>query len=162
MNMFALLQRGIQQSGVRALHEANFRRKAQRSEDRRGKPLRDAVATTRRHWTNALVVDETRAWMELGSDAKEVLTGLVLVLTLAAFCKEFDDSSDHAPEIRIIRGAISAARQCADQHSSVMNSDIANAFKSAANAAKEIIAACSGNAIVYAAQLMRDVTGAKQ
>lgn len=147
MNIFALCNRGIALSGV------NERTTAQLQQERD-----DAVSATRAKWLNALLVDETRAWLAIDSRDRSALTGLIAVLTLAGIAKSFDDHAD-ALEVRIIRGAISAAQQCGQSADCVISVADAKAFHSAAGAAAEIIKTCTASAIVHAAEYLHRVAG---
>jgi len=149
MNLFTLFNRGVALSGVNERTAA----KLQKEHD-------DAVVATRAKWVNALLVDQTRAWMAINDRDKGALTGLIAVLTLAGIAKSFDDSAD-APAVRIIRGAISAAHQCGASADCVISVEDARAFRSAASAATEIIQTCSVEAIAQAAVHLSRMAGVK-
>lgn len=111
--------------------------------------LHKAAEQQRKRWINALYADTTRAWMDLGQDGKSVLNGLVLALTLAGMAKVYDAGSESNPDVRVIRGAISAAEQCAKE-GCVLKADHAKAMTAAAYRAIEIVRACSWEDIVHA------------
>lgn len=121
-------------------------------------PQLRAINATRRQWLNALLVDQTRAWMDLGERQPEVLTGLAVVLTCAGFVEAHDAGAD-TPRLRVIRGAISAAEQCAQQRGNRIQAADAKAFSAAARHAAEIIQAGTPAAIVHAAGAIRATVG---
>lgn len=148
MNLFTLVNRGVALSGVNE-------RQTKKLTD-----LRDsAVAATRAKWLNALTVDQTRAWMAIDSRDRGALKGLITVLTLAGLAKAFDDHHENSLEVRIIRGALSAAEQCAVSADCVITVAHARAFTTAANGAAEIINSCTGEAIVHASVHLRKMAG---
>ena len=138
MNIFTLLNRGIANSGVEA------RKKVQFASD---------MESIRAKWLNALLVDEMRAWMSIGESSVEILTGLCAMLGLAGFCKDFDGMKSASAEVRVIRGAISAAQQCASEGCQI-SVQHALAFKSACRMAREILEVCTHDAMVYATDLL--------
>lgn len=146
MNLFAVLNRGVDLSGSR--------RRLQAVESRRERELREAISRTRAQWKNALLVDQTRAWMAVSSAEREVLTGLVSVLTLAGLARAHDDGHADSLTVRLIRGAISAADQCASTADCVISALDATAFSSAARAAIEAIDSCTDAAIAHAADYL--------
>lgn len=138
MNLYAMFNRGIANSGVEMLKKKQF--------------ARDMEAA-RIKWLNALRVDETRAWMSIGEVSREILTGLAAMLTLAGLCKAADDQSPDSPAIRVIRGAISTAQQCARAGCGI-EAQHAQAFSSAATMARGILETCSHVAMAHAAEYL--------
>lgn len=122
-----------------------------------GQQLR-AVEAARRQWLNALLVDQTRAWLDIGASQPEVLNGLAVVLTTAGFVNVYDTRSADTPEVRIIRGAISAAEACVANGSRIREAD-ARAFSAAARHAAAIIEKGSPAAIIHAAESIRKTVG---
>lgn len=118
-----------------------------------------AFEATRMQWLNALLVDQTRTWMSLGEHAPEVLEGMATMLTIAGFVHVFDARSADTPELRVIRGAISAATQCAAS-GSVLTAAEASAFRAACDRARTIIEAATVPAIIHAAESIRKTVGA--
>jgi len=139
MNLFALLNRGASYAPPRPRHPA---------------AVVKAVEKTRRQWLNSLLVDQSRAWLELGSDAREVLTGLVVSLTLGGFVVVYETRDVDAPDLRVIRGAISAAEQCANG-GCIMTPEHAMALCVAAQRASAAIRSASVDAIIHAAESIR-------
>ena len=80
-----------------------------------------------------------------------------MLLTLAGLAHAHDRQSHDTPEIRIIRGAISAAEQCA-KAGAVITPDVATAFASACRHACDILKTCSRGAIQHAAVYLDKVT----
>lgn len=126
--------------------------------DRKNAAINTAAEKTRAQWLNALLVDQTRAWMSLGETADEVLTAMSTMLTIAGFASVYDTRDTDTPDIRIIRGAISAAIQC-KQAGSVMQVEHAQAFQSACERATAIVQAASHDAIIHAAKSIRQTIG---
>jgi len=112
----------------------------------------DQMAEAQRaKWIDALLLDQTRAWMHLNESDMKAVVGLQMLLTLAVMChlhKRSNRASD--PEIRMIRGALSAVDQCVAA-GSVITAQHAQAFSVAAGRAKEIFERASVAAIVHAA-----------
>jgi hypothetical protein len=126
--------------------------------DRQQAAVNEAAEKSRAQWLNALLVDELRAWENIGDRDPEVIYSMSAMLTLAGFVHTHDKRDADTPDIRIIRGAISAAAQCAKSGCKVSEND-ARAFSSACARASEIIRGGSAPAIVHAAQSMRSLVG---
>lgn len=114
---------------------------------------RKAIAEARQLWLDKLTVDQTRAWMEIDVSTPGVLNGLTALLTLAGLAKAFDDKHQDSPEVRVIRGAISAAEQCG-KGGAVMTPAFAQAFHSAVNLASGVIKTCTAGAIAHASNYL--------
>lgn len=144
MNLFALLNRGAKHAPTDA---------------QRARAAIEKVANaTREKWLDAIMVDQTRAWMGIGESDQGVLDGMATMLTIAGFAHVYDARSTDTPDLRVIRGAISAATQCA-QNGSRVTVDDARAFSSAAKRAAAIIESASVDAIVHAAEAIRKTVG---
>lgn len=144
MNLMNFLNRGA----------AHAPTEAQRAEASIAKATED----TRMRWLDALMVDETRTWMGLGQTDKGVIEGMTTMLAIAGFAHVYDAKSADTPDLRIIRGAISAAHQCMQRGCVVELAD-ARAFSSAAERARAIITGASQDAIIHAAQTIRETVG---
>lgn len=120
--------------------------------------INDAAEASRAQWLNALVVDELRAWEYVGDRDPSVIRSMSSMLTLAGFVHTYDKRSADTPDLRVIRGAISAAAQCAERGCRVSVDD-ARAFSSACQRAQQIINHGSVPAIIHAAQSMRALVG---
>lgn len=105
-----------------------------------------AAERLRRDWMSALLADETRAWMSLGQVDRGALRGMLGLLALAGFCHLHDGHDQDAPDMRVIRGAISAGEQCGHA-GSVITREAAQAFATAASRAREIFRTASLDAI---------------
>ena len=105
-----------------------------------------AAERQRREWMSALLADETRAWMNLGQVDRGALRGVLGLLALAGFCLLHDGHDQDAPDMRVIRGAISAGEQCGHA-GSVITREAAQAFAAAASRAHEIFRIASLEAI---------------
>lgn len=116
------------------------------------------VGDARALWLNALLVDETRGWMEVLQESRAVLSGLCVVLGLAAFARS-KDAGDSDAQVRVIRGAVSAIQQ-AGEAGSVITTDLLGAVASAARVGKEIFESCSDEAIEHAAHHMHALSRA--
>lgn len=143
MNLFTLLNRGAAHAPPKPQYTPAQLR---------------AIEATRLQWLNALLVDQTRTWLSLGEHAPDVLEGMATMLTIAGFVHVFDARSADTPELRVIRGAISAATQCAAT-GSVLTADDARAFRAACDRARTIIEAGSHAAIIHAAESIRKTVG---
>ncbi len=117
-----------------------------------------AINATRRQWLNALLVDQTRAWLSLGERQPEVLEATATMLTIAAMVHGHGGGSADAPELAVIRGAISAATQCAAAGGTLTAAE-AQAFSAAAVRADAIIHRATADAIVRAAHSIRAAVG---
>lgn len=149
MNVHALLSR------TAAAHAGILDRRAT---ERRRVAEAEALERARAQWLNALLVDQTRAWLSLGEEDRGVLTGLCTVLAMAGMVHTYETRTVETVELRIIRGAISAAEQ-AGNAGSVITVDTANAFRSACMHAEAILRAASHAAIAHAALAMRRELG---
>ena len=138
MNLFALLNKGAAMAPPPA-HSGAVQRQVRK--------LRTA-------WKNALLVDQTRAWMDLGERQVEVLRGFSVTLSLAGLALAYSDRSGASPQSRIMRGAMSCIEQCCLQADAVVTSADAKALSSAATAAMAAIDAASIDAIIFAAERM--------
>lgn len=143
MNLFALLNRGAAYAPPKPRHPPAVVKAAEKA---------------RREWLDALLVDQTRAWLSLGESQPDVLSGLATVLTLAGMVHVFDTRNADTPDLRVIRGAISAATQSAAA-GSVLTAADAGAFSAAAQRAEAIIRAASADAIIHAATGIRETVG---
>jgi hypothetical protein len=158
MNLFQVLNLGVALSGVYQREEQNRLHKAaeqQRFQD-------EAIEGARAQWITALSTDETRAWLSISEQDKPVIIGLVSVLTLAGVAKAHDDGHDDSVEVRVIRGAISAAVQCAESAKCVISAETAQAFSTAATHAKRVIATCTPEAIAHTAQQLLNLANSKK
>lgn len=144
MNLFALLNRG-------AAH-------APTESHRKASAVTQAAEATRERWLDALMVDELRAWDNVGASEPGVVEGMITMLAIASFAHVYDAKSARTPELSVIRGAISAAAQCS-QAGGVIGTNDARAFSAAATRARAIIKAASVGAIVHAAQSIRQTVG---
>lgn len=144
MNLFAFINRG-------AAHAPSDAQRQQAAVDA-------ALEASRAQWLNALLVDETRAWLEAGTASRDVLNGMATMLTIAGFVHVFDARRVDSADLRVLRGAISAATAAA-QSGDVITAADARAFSSAAARAKAIITAGSLPAIQHAALSIRQTVG---
>ena len=117
-----------------------------------------AAEETRKKWLNALLVDQTRAWMSVGGHDDEVIEGMAAMLTIAGFAHVYDCHDIENSDVRIIRGAVSAATNAINA-GGLVSVDDARAFSAAATRAKAIIETCSVEAIIHAAQTIRETVG---
>ncbi len=117
-----------------------------------------AAEQARAQWLNALLVDQTRAWMDLGAEQPDVLSGLAVVLTCAGFVHVHDTRRTDTPELRIIRGAISAGASCSANGCRIRHED-ARAFSAAAHHAAVIIQSGTIAGIIHAAESIRKTVG---
>lgn len=113
-----------------------------------------AAENTRALWIDALTIDATRAWMAVGEKDRDVLSGLVIMLTIAGFCHAHAGGKVDHPDMRVFRGAVSAATQCSAA-GSVITAEFAQAFHSAVTRAMDVVRAASVPAILHAAQSIR-------
>lgn len=142
MNLFAMLNRGAAHAPAPKIP----------------KPHIKAAEAARKQWLNALLVDQTRAWMSLGESEPELLSAMAAMLTIAGFAHVFDAKSADTADLRIIRGAISAAEQCS-LSGSVMTLAHVQAFRSACDRAQRIIEGATVPAIIHAATSIRNTVG---
>lgn len=144
MNLTAFLNRGA--------------RHAPSDAERQQAAINKAAEESREKWLDAIMVDQIRAWDTVGKHEPGVLEGMATMLTLAVFVHVYDANTDDTPDLRIIRGAISAATQCA-KAGGVVSVDDARAFSSACARAMDAIRAGSVPAIIHAATSIRAVVG---
>ena len=109
-------------------------------------------------WLDALMVDQTRAWMAVGQSDPGAIEGMATMLAIAGFAHVYDARSADTVDLRIIRGAISAAGQCV-KNGGMVTVDDARAFSSAATRAEAIITMASAEAIIHAATEIRKTVG---
>lgn len=140
MNLFAMIARGAAHAPKPQLPAAVVR----------------AAEASRAQWLNALLVDETRAWMDLGEAQREVLSGLVTLLTLAGFLLVHDTRDADSADLRVIRGGISTADGCGQAGNVIREAD-ARALSAAVGRARSVIMAGTVPGIIHAAQEMRRV-----
>jgi len=144
MNLFDILNRGA--------------RHAPSDADREAQKIKAAAEATRLQWLNALLVDQTRTWMSLGEHAPDILNAMATMLTIAGFVHVYDRRSADTPELRVIRGAISAATQCY-AGGAVLTAADARAFRAACDHARTIIEAGTPDAIIHASESIRKTVG---
>jgi len=126
--------------------------------DRRRAKVTLAAETTRKQWLNALMVDETRTWMGVGEADRGAIEGMVTMLAIAGFAHAYDAHDADTVDLRIIRGAISAADQCMRMGAFITGAE-AKAFSSAAGRARAILETASVDGIVRAAAAIRETVG---
>lgn len=132
MNLFGFLDRGVRQTG--------------------GTELEQRTEEQRRKWLDALLVDETRAWMNLHQSDQAALVGFQTLLTLAVMAHLHDQPKTHdQPAVRVIRGGLSAIDQCVAENS-VITPQHARSLQVAAAAAREMLQQASQRAIQVAAE----------
>lgn len=148
MDLFAFLHRGSSHAAVLA-GRADARRQA--ITDR-------AAEKTRAMWLSALTTDATRAWLAIGEKDRDVLTALVIMLTVAGFCLARDGGAADHPDLRVFRGVVSAATQCSAA-GSIITAAHAGAFSSAVMRALEVVRGASVPAILHAASSIRLAVG---
>jgi len=144
MLLYDVIDRGIKLSGVR-----NRRTEHEIARE-------ELVQKTRALWSNALLVDETACLMQLGEQQPGMLRGLSVVLTMIATAIAFDHTAAH-PDVRVIRGALSAITQALDaQGGSAFSVDLGRAVKVACTRAREASARVTDSAVEHAAHKMHD------
>jgi len=111
----------------------------------------------RKQWIDALYADQTRAWMSLGESQPEALNGLVVLLTLAGMAKVHDCRDVDIPDIRVIRGALSTAQQCA-RREYLMTTETVQPLSVATDRAIAALKVCSLDAIEHASCSMDGMT----
>lgn len=121
-------------------------------------PVVKAAEATRAKWLDALMADETRAWLGIGEADRGIVEGLTTMLAIAGFAHVYDTRDADTPDIRVIRGAISAAGQCV-RAGSVIGINEARAFSSAATRARRIIETATVGGIIQAATQIRQTVG---
>lgn len=149
MDLFTFVNHGAAKSGA---HHILARPNAQQRADE--KRLKGALAKTRAQWLEALLVDETAAWMSTFEKRPDVLRGLTTVLSLAALAKSHDDGNLDSPTVRVIRGAVNAVEECG-KAGSVLTPLTVQALSSAAKQARTVIEACTDAAIQHACVTLR-------
>lgn len=148
MDLFSFLRRGSSHAAVLSSRQAARRQAA----------IDRAAENTRALWVDALTIDATRAWLSIGEKDRDVLTGLVIMLTIAGFCHAHAGRAEDHPDLRVFRGAVSAAMQCSAA-GSVITAAHAGAFSSAVLRAMEVVRAASVPAILHAAESIRFAVG---
>lgn len=137
MNLFTAFNKAIERSGaLTILSRPNAQQRA----------VTQAVAKARAQWLDALLVDETAAWMSTYQQRPDVLRGLTAVLGLAALAKQHDDGHGDSAHVRVIRGALSTVEQCGKAGGS-LTTETVQALSIAAKHAREVIEHCSDAAI---------------
>lgn len=144
MNLMSFLNRG-------ASHAPTDAERAQAA-------IKKAAEESREKWLDAIMLDQIRAWDNVGRHEPGVLEGMATMLTMGGFVHVFDARNDDTPDMRVIRGGISAAIQCA-KAGGVVSADDARAFSSACARASEAIKAGSVPAIIHAATSIRTAVG---
>lgn len=141
MNLFTLLNRGAALAPKPKPPTAQVR----------------AAEKARAEWCNGLLVDATRAWLDVGEAQPHVLNGLAILLSLAGFVHAHE-SGERTPEFDSIQKAMAAAKRCA-LSGDIVTADEAHAFGEAAQHAQAIIRAGSVEAIIHAAVAIRQTAG---
>ncbi|WP_019573443.1 hypothetical protein [Curvibacter lanceolatus] len=136
MNIFALVNRGVRLSG--------------------GNEVDRQIEKARQAWLDKLLIDEIRAWGSVQEEDMGALTGLLTLLTLAGMAHAHDAGTVETPQVRIIRGAISAAEQCGAA-GSVITAEHARAFSAACTHARAAIKDASPAAIQHAALYLHNL-----
>ena len=109
-------------------------------------------------WLNALMVDQTRAWMSLGEESPETLNAMASLLTIGGMVMVFETRKEDSPDMRVIRGAISAATQRAKSGGGITADDV-RAFSAGCVRASSAIQSGSSAGILHAAKAIRAVVG---
>ena len=138
MNLFALINRGVRLSEASEVDRLSEQ--------------------ARKRWIDALTTDEIRTWMNVQQQDKASLVGLGLVLSGAALAAQHDAKTGDTPDVRVIRGALSAIEQ-AGHNGSLIDAPTAQAISSAATRAREVLQRCSKEAIHHAARELRRAVG---
>lgn len=143
MNLFGFIARGVRHTG--------------------GTELEQRTEAQRRLWLDALLVDETRAWLHLHQSDRAALVGFQTLLTLAVMAHLHDQPKAHdQPGVRVLRGGLSAIDQCLAENS-VITPQHARSLQIAAAAAREMLQQASQRAIqAAAAKLPRLVQQARK
>lgn len=144
MNLFALLNRGAAHAPTDA--------------DRQRAKEVAAAEFTRAKWVQALEHDHLRAWMHIGEADAGLLRALASMLTLSGMVHVHVERRDDTPTLRIIRGAISAVTQCAE-NGSVVNADLARSWGVAIERAIEVVKTAPVESIIHAAVTLRKEVG---
>ena len=132
MNLFGFIDRGVRYTG--------------------GTELEQRTEEQRRIWLDALLVDETRAWLHLNESDLAALVGFQTMLTLAVMAHLHDQpKTQDQPAVRVIRGGLSAIDQCVAENS-VITPQHARSLQVAAAAAREMLQQASQRAIQVAAE----------
>lgn len=137
MNLFSFIDRGVKEAG--------------------GTQADKAAERAREEWLSQLQTYETRSWIHVGNSDYEAIAGLMVVLTLAGLVDAYENLSTETPEIRVIRGAISALEQCLRRRE-IITPDAARAASSACNHAAVVIRRASPKAIQHASLYLVQVT----
>ena len=137
MDLFKFLDHGIKKTG--------------------GTQAEQATEKTRKQWIDTLLVDETRAWLSIDQKDRKVITGLLVLLTLSGLAQAYDTKNADTPNIRVIRGAISALEGCVNK-GDVISVDDARAISAACSMAREAVEKASIQAIQHACLHMDKVT----
>ncbi len=137
MNLFSFIDRGVKASGGT---------QADRVADR-----------ARQEWVDQLQIYETRNWLNVGQSDYDAIAGSMVVLTLAGLVHAYETMSTETPEIRVIRGAISALEQCLKRGDRI-TLDSARAVSSACRHASDVIQKASPKAIQHASLYLVQVT----
>lgn len=142
MNLMAFLQRGMGQTEAQ----------------RRQAELNAAAEETRAQWLRALSHDRLRAWMHVGEADAGVIQAMATMLTIAGMVHVHATGRTDTPTLRIIRGAISAATQCATA-GCVVTADDARAWGVAVERAIEVVKAARVASIIHASVEIRKTVG---
>jgi hypothetical protein len=126
--------------------------------DRQQAMINKAAEDTRAKWLDAIMADETRAWMGIGEADRGIVEGLTTMLAIGGFASLHDHRDIDSPDLRVIRGAISAAGDCV-AGGCVITLAQARAMSSGATRAREAIQRASVGAIIHAAQAIRETVG---
>lgn len=150
MNLYSLLKRGPHGTAILRARE----------NDARMSEITKAAEASRAQWLDALLVDQTRTWMNIGEIDRDALANNTIMLTIAGFCHVYDgrQAAIESVDMRIIRGAISAATQACAAGGVLTVAD-AQAFNAAATRAATIVQNASVAAIVHAAEAIRRTVG---
>lgn len=121
------------------------------------------IAKTRASWQNALLVDQTRAWLDLGEQQSEVLQGLGITLCIASFAVQHMDKGEKSSDAAAINAGLTLCDDCYRLAGAVLTVDDTIALIDAAAAAGRVFKACSDEAVVYASEgIKREVQTAKR
>ena len=112
--------------------------------------MRREIAKTRASWQNALLVDQTRAWLNLGEAQTEVLAGLGVTLCIASFAVHHMDKGQQSSDAVAINAGLTLCNDCHYQAGDVLTVDHSIALIDAARAAGRVFNSCSDEAVVYA------------
>ena len=118
-----------------------------------------AINRCRQQWLDALLLDQTRAWLDLGERQPEVLQGLAVLLTLGHLADGYEAGDGSVERRKSMATAMGRAQDAAAQRGCVLTAEDADVLHAGVMAAHAAIKQARPAALMHAAECLRADVG---